>query len=181
MQQQLKQDMEFDNNEGIKGTVTTAAAAGLDKDMAAFVGKNVEYYAGKWSAKDKNGNIKPTWNVAAFFGGPVWFAYRKMYWQAVAVFVGGTFLNLLLGLISDSLGEVSSYALMFAWAFSGNLIYRAHVEKAVERIRAEVLLPGERAEQLKLRGGTSAMAGWIASAVSLAILIFSVWSMIGAV
>ncbi|QSN63742.1 DUF2628 domain-containing protein [Caballeronia sp. M1242] len=65
------------NEQAAPQTDAHSASFQLDRDMALFVGKNIEYYSRKWVIQNTRMS-KRTWNGAAFLLGPVWLVYRKM-------------------------------------------------------------------------------------------------------
>ncbi|OON66943.1 DUF2628 domain-containing protein [Hymenobacter sp. CRA2] len=48
--------------------------------LAAFFGRNADYYLGKWRAWQ--GGQRISFNGGAFFAGIFWVLYRRMYWVA---------------------------------------------------------------------------------------------------
>jgi hypothetical protein len=108
----------------------------------------------------------------AFFVGPVWFFYRKMWTvgvvlTAVIIAVGflpfGTKLGLILGLIM---------------AAFGSLTYLTHAVKTIERLRSAspngVLDPREVAAA----GGVSKIAGWIGGTIYVLVTLLAIYGMV---
>lgn len=135
--------------------------AGMDPDMATFIGKNADYYARKWASTNRDGKPNATWNGAAFAGGPIWLVYRKMYWQAAVYLIATVLLSLLLDSVSSGLSAGASYGIPAAFGFAANHLYRHQVEQIVEQVRAEDLQPYALVEQLRRRGGTNPGAAWV--------------------
>lgn len=55
------------------------------EDLAAFVGTKADYYLPRFRRMARNGS-SASWNWAAFFFGPLWLLYRKMYaWGAIVM------------------------------------------------------------------------------------------------
>ncbi len=95
----------------------------------------------------------------AFFVGPVWFFYRKMWvWGA-----GAAVIILILGLIPVT--SRLSIPIAVAMAGSSSLIYLAHAAKTIERIRAASATGVLTEAELAVAGGVSKRAGWIAGVI----------------
>ena len=104
----------------------------------------------------------------AFFIGPVWFFYRKMWaWGA-----GLTVLVLVLGLIP--LRTNFGFPLGVALAFGGGSLYLSHAIKTIEQLRQQspggVLDPA----QLAAVGGVSKTAGWVGGIIYVLLLLLSI-------
>ncbi len=56
------------------------------EDLAAFVGAKSEYYLPRFRRIARNGS-SASWNWAAFFFGPLWLLYRKMYGLGAIVMI----------------------------------------------------------------------------------------------
>lgn len=56
------------------------------EDLAAFVGAKAEYYLPRFRRMARNGS-SASWNWAAFFFGPLWLLYRKMYGLGAIVMI----------------------------------------------------------------------------------------------
>ncbi|WHY03269.1 DUF2628 domain-containing protein [Neobacillus sp. DY30] len=130
----------------------------------SFVGKNFDYYNGKWDNIEEK-KIKTSWNWAAFFLGPFWFGYRKMYIPVLLFAAFYLAVDLSLFLLKYEYTEetyiFSPIDQAIVWPFSiilsllGNYIYLKHTNKYIDKSH---LLP-INAEQKKLwfkkKGGTS--------------------------
>ena len=150
----------------------------LDQDMVTFVGKNVDYYVLKWAKRDAAGKVNATWNGAAFFGGPIWLIYRKMYWQTAVYLLAGTLLSLGIGLVSPGLGSVMNYLVPIALGFAGNNLYYTKAQKEVSVLRAQYPSASELDAHLKQRGGTNPTGAWIAAIVILVIALGIGWTIV---
>lgn len=149
----------------------TDKAAIDDSSEAIFVGKNATYYLNEWTRVDRRTH-KMSWNWAAFSLGPIWLVYRKMYRQTlffvagfallcwVASFVG------LAGFVSESL----SYSSSIAFGIFGNLLYKTHAERTIQRIESDAAPRSEIAARLRRKGGTSWLAALLLTAVSIAMV-----------
>jgi hypothetical protein len=125
-----------------------------------------------------------TVNIAAFFLGPIWMLYRKMYLEAgmymVAVFVLGFIEDYLVSevfqLSPSSAGSVSrsvNIAIAMGVAFSVNNLY---IKKAIATIESltddwqEEGLDKTLEDQLRKVGGVSWPSALVGAAVMLAII-----------
>ena len=66
------------------------------EDLAAIVGAKANYYLPRFRRISRNGS-NTSWNWAAFFLGPLWLLYRKMYGLGILVMV----LDLLQTIVAD--------------------------------------------------------------------------------
>jgi hypothetical protein len=120
-----------------------------------IVGPKYEYYLRKWYADKKRpwwNKAGNTWNWAGFFWPVPWLAYRKMFLFVVIAITATVVLDGLLGLHSPFLWP-------FVVGFTGNNLYKWHVEK---KIRETVGLHGPLSDADKANliqaGGTSTLA-----------------------
>ena len=138
----------------------------------AFVGTKYDsYYRGKWSRMDNRSTS--AWNWAAFFFGPFWLAYRKMYsyvWTYLGCFAAADIVILALRL-DKYIGSGVSMGLAVQIGRLGNCWYKDHVTKRIAAIGRE------DAQRLAKVGGTSIRAALgfvllslVVSAVTYAIL-----------
>lgn len=88
--------------------------------LLPYVGKKREYYAKKFREM-KDTNKKNTWNWCAFFFGPFWLVYRKVYVPAFVVAVVSAFMESFL----------LQWTLFILVGIFGNYIYMTHIEKLV--------------------------------------------------
>ncbi|WP_250528899.1 DUF2628 domain-containing protein [Caballeronia sp. ATUFL_F1_KS4A] len=142
----------------------------LELDVALFVGKNAKYYAYKWSFLNKRGQPRCTWNGAAFVIGPIWLVYRKMYWQAGALFAAAVLLRLAVGSLGDGAGGFVSYAISFTLGLSGNLLYREHVLRSIGKLRNQGSSGSALEYELCRKGGTNAAAAWMLALLMIVVL-----------
>ena len=100
--------------------------AGTDeKEQAAFIGKNSDYYMRKFKSMQTR-NSSASWNFCAFFFATSWFFYRRMYGWAFGI----TGIMLVLNLLGD-LGSVVQYGVYIAAGILGNYLYMQHVRKKI--------------------------------------------------
>ena len=154
------------------GIGNTASSAGAhtaegnvpDSTAVELIGKNTDYYVScfqklKWSGK------RTSWNWPAFFAGPWWMVYRKLYgWAA-----GYVLLNLLLA--PEGVGIIT-------WVISGlfaNYIYMQHIENLTAE--AKRLYGEQRTQFIRKKGGVN-VAAVIALFVLFAVFIVLIISLI---
>jgi hypothetical protein len=136
-----------------------------------FIGKNADYFIGKWATSPN------TLNIAAFFFGPAWLLYRKMFWHGGLILAALVIETMAEWTLFPDMSEDSSALLARSIGIgvavliglSGNGWYKGHVDRAVARLRAS----GASAESYRSQGGTS----WLA--VILGILGFFALMMLG--
>ena len=111
-------------------------------------------------------------NVGAFFLGPVWFFYRKM-WGWAWGFVG---LLIVVGIIpgTNRVGLPVGIVL----GLYGNRLYVTHAIAKLQKMRAAggggPLVP----EQVAAAGGVSKVAGWIAGVILVGLTAIAIYAMI---
>ncbi|WP_396329496.1 DUF2628 domain-containing protein [Burkholderia anthina] len=142
--------------------VTTIASSASNDEIAAYVGKKADWFEKKWSIAASRKN-RMAWNWAACFLGPVWMAYRCMYWQAAVVLgasLGVTLIQLLYfpqALQSSALDPVTiAIAVTLGWC--GNSLYKAHVERQIEKLRPNAPTRESFLALLEAQGGTNWLA-----------------------
>ena len=96
-----------------------------DKEYAAFIGKNADKYLGRFHKFNILGidNFRPTWHWPAFFLGPFWMFYRKMYlWGLIALLV-----------------SLIPYVNFIAWIVTGTVgyyLYYRHVRQKIIELKS---------------------------------------------
>ncbi|HDR9761591.1 TPA: DUF2628 domain-containing protein [Burkholderia cepacia] len=142
--------------------VTTAALSASNGEIAAYVGKKAAWFERKWTIAASRKN-RQSWNWAACFLGPVWMAYRCMYWQAAAV-LGASLAITLVELLffpkyfeSSTLDPVTiGIAVSLGWY--GNGLYKAHVERRIDKLRPNATSRESFLALLEAQGGTNWLA-----------------------
>ena len=120
----------------------------IDEDIKRLIGKKQEFYVPKFSQM-KQLNKKMTWNWPAFFIGPVWFFYRKMYNYGIALML----LNMVVDGIMPDVITIAVAAVVGAFA---NYIYMDYLEKQSLQMKS---MPETTKETfIKEKGGTSGVA-----------------------
>lgn len=142
--------------------VTTTASSASNDEVTAYVGKNAGWFERKWAIAESR-KSRQSWNWAACFLGPVWMAYRCMYWQAAAVL--GVTLGITLAELlyfpryfeSSTLDPVTiGIAVSLGWY--GNGIYKTHVERRIEKLRPNATSRESFLALLEAQGGTNWLA-----------------------
>lgn len=140
-------------------TVTSSYLSDDDK-KERFVGEKYEaYYKEKFELITA---IKHTsgFNIGAFFLGPIWLFYRKMYVYG-AIYIAFVMVSEMLTSIFElhqSIDRAISIALAVIMGLAGNTLYKYFVEKRIKIITENHA--SNVAEVLAEKGGTSAIAGW---------------------
>ena len=141
----------------------------LDSELEeVFVGKNYDYYINKWN-KLENKKSKISWNWAAFFLGPFWFGYRKMYIPVLVIAFMYFLLDLFLYVIQYQFTEETYYfdpvenllliPLSIFVSLFGNYYYLKHTDRNIEKADLQPFNPEQKRTWLKRKGGTSWLAG----------------------
>ena len=129
-----------------------------DECAWVFFGPNANYYLERWQLRQQGKYV--TFNVAAFFGGLFWFAYRRMYLVLFFIFVA----LILETLVEQALiGEQQSTRatvlanLVFASLYGafGNSLYLWDAERKMRKIVRLGLPREELLARLRRAGGAS--------------------------
>ncbi len=111
----------------------------------------------------------------AFFVGPVWFFYRKMWlWGGIL-----TAVVVVLGLLPIA-GRVG-FPLGIAMAVGGSSLYLNHAVRTIERLRQASPNGVVDPQQLAAAGGVSKTAGWIGGVVYGLLLLLALYGIIVAI
>ncbi|MBR8074073.1 DUF2628 domain-containing protein [Burkholderia cenocepacia] len=166
--------------------VTTAASSASNDEIAAYVGKNAAWFERKWAIADSR-KSRQSWNWAACFLGPVWLAYRCMYWHAAAVLavtLGITLVELLYfpGYFESSVLDPATIAIAVSLGWYGNGLYKRHVERQIEKLRPNATSRESFLALLEAQGGTNwlAAAGFAVATPLLGVLLFMIGNAGGA-
>ena len=147
-------------------------------DFGVFVGPNVNGFLPAYErqraalTRPPGQKVKFQWasngfNAGAFFGGPVWFFYRKMWAWAWGITVAEVLIGLIPG--TSRIGMPIGIAL----AVGGNQLYVSHAINKIAKMRAE---GRGSVEELQRAGGVSKTAGWISGIVFGLLLALAIWS-----
>lgn len=128
-----------------------------------YVDSNYSFYKNKWEAMERKGS-SVSGNFAAFFLGVFWLGYRKMY-KPLLIIVG---IYLLLDFLvikvfnyqySDSfidpIDRIIGLITAIVLAIYGNTLYKQHVNKNVDKIKAKNLTIEQEEIIAKQKGGRS--------------------------
>jgi hypothetical protein len=130
-----------------------------DQAVAQFIGPNVHKFIGVMKRmRDKDASYRKgvvSWCWPAFWLGPVWMLYRKMWVAAAAFFI----LNLVLTYLFKNSSGLLFNLIMGMW---GKALYVGHAARAVEEIEANAVTPMDRINDMSRLGGVSSAAAWTA-------------------
>ncbi|MFJ1213060.1 DUF2628 domain-containing protein [Burkholderia pyrrocinia] len=142
--------------------VTTTTSSASNDEIAAYVGTKAAWFERKWEIAASRKN-RQSWNWAACFLGPVWMAYRCMYWQAAAVLgvtLGITLVELLYfpKYFESSTLDPVTIGIAVALGWCGNGLYKTHVERKIEKLRPSATSHESFLALLEAQGGTNWLA-----------------------
>jgi hypothetical protein len=135
-----------------------------EKYLIAYFGKQSGYYLEKYNDFIYGNRI--SFNIGPFFGGPLWFAYRKLYSHVGAIFA----ILILLQITEEFLYEANNanletqkgvsfiitLFLSISYGYFGNLLYLKNSIKNILRILNETGISEEiRIDKLQRKGGVS--------------------------
>ncbi|MDO4770184.1 MAG: GYF domain-containing protein [Brachymonas sp.] len=146
--------------------------------LALFVGENYPFYARRWAESDQRFGGKLSWNWAAFFLGPIWLVYRKMYAHCAALLAASLALTALAQASGVSVEDILKWqmhagpAISFLLGLFGNWLYRLHAQRKVRQI----IEANGQSEQVRLllarQGGVN-----LTTALALLTLVMLIWLM----
>lgn len=116
-----------------------------DEEYTAFVGRNSKKYLSHFKRFNVLGvdNFKPAWNWAAFFFGPFWMFYRKLYlWGLLALFL--------------ELIPYVNFIAAIAWGMSGYYLYYRHIKSKISELKASAAGTNDLTKVLPELGGVHA-------------------------
>ncbi|MCE9553603.1 MAG: DUF2628 domain-containing protein [Planctomycetes bacterium] len=141
-------------------------------ELIAFVGRNAKYFLPRWERTQGNYGF----NWAAFFLGPLWTAYRKMY-RVTAIYLGIVVLLTVAELVvfdvilkeemPRAVDRVITIGLAIGCGYLANSLYLKHARRAIDRAHRVEPEPVARLALLRRRGGTS----WLAVFLLLVLMI----------
>ena len=114
-----------------------------------FIQENIPYYRNKFDTIRQLAQ-KTSWNWAAFFFGPIWTLYRKMY----AVTIGIVCIQILMTLLGVA-GGLLGLLLMLAMGMFGNYLYMCTIQSRVTKMHTLDVQAGQ--QYLNQYRGTSAL------------------------
>ncbi|HEY4309749.1 MAG TPA: DUF2628 domain-containing protein [Pirellulales bacterium] len=151
-------------------------------ELRAFVGPNFDYFLRKWGPRLQNPASEVGMNWMAFFFPTFWFAYRRMYRAAIAVYVIGFVLSIaseiiFLGFLDKQRAPffIGRVVIGIVCGLGANAWYLSRAQKAIAHARQEGFTGDQLMLVLSQRGGGSRAAlTWVA-------LFFVVWLLISSV
>lgn len=148
-----------------------------------FVDSNYSFYKRKWDAMERKGTSISA-NFAAFFLGVFWLGYRKMYkpiFIIVALYLVIDFLmiNVFHYQYSDSfiapIDRIIGLITAIILAIYGNILYKKHVSKNVDKIKAKNLSIEQEEIIAKQKGGRSWLGVFLTAVIFFGYGIVSVF------
>ena len=133
-----------------------------DKQLRLFVGGNASFYMKKWD-HFLFPHKYAGWNWAAFFLGPVWFAYRKMYSHFFIIYGMYTLVSavsLTNNLIFALVGIMSVF-IPYIIGSTANKLYYNHARRQIKQ---------------KRQGGTSLSAALLVLVLEVAIAVIYLYA-----
>jgi hypothetical protein len=117
-------------------------------------------------------NPKYSWNWAAFFFGPTWMTYRKMYLYS-CMFVATVVVVAICAQAFDSrlISAMFSFAIAGLCGYQGNHWYKLHAEKKLREIAPSGASDEAVQRRLVKEGGTN--SGAAAAVLAVTLLLFS--------
>lgn len=112
------------------------------------------------------------WHWPAFFIGPIWMCYRKLYWQAIAYVIGVALLDYLF--TSTFKIELPNVVFSLIGANLALPLALCQATSSIEKINAQNLPEDQRQEKIRLKGGTSKIAAGVATALSIAFIAIAI-------
>jgi hypothetical protein len=143
-----------------------------DWQIDAFVSINSNYYKEKW--KDHTGEIYGGWNWVAFFFAIEWLVYRKMYKQAIVIFIVMNVINTIL-VLSLNIGLSDRFffdIIKLIIAIWGNGFYRRKLISLLEKTKD--MSKKERIFVLSKKGGINVLGLGIFIMLEIIIIIIQV-------
>lgn len=146
-----------------------AGASLLDRTeaMKIFVGPNYEYFATKWQS-----NGGRSWNWAAFFLGPIWLMYRKMYLYTmlyivfiVADIAVEDFFN-----VNDAASNFITLVIGVLFAWNANAFYRQQFERKLFSVSQHPSADSAKFD-LARQGGTSLPTAIVFALIVVALIV----------
>lgn len=137
-----------------------------DEDYIAFIGKNYFKYIPRFKKFSISGLdiFRPTWHWPAFFFGPFWMFYRKLY-------LWGLFALILLII------PYINFIAWIAWGFTGYYIYYKHANKKITDIKRVLSSSSNLPQAVSDIGGVHIwllIVGYVLIAISLLSILIAI-------
>ncbi|MDL2226768.1 DUF2628 domain-containing protein [Deltaproteobacteria bacterium OttesenSCG-928-M10] len=149
----------------------------LSEVRELYVGGKYYRFARDFELFDEQGGLRPTFSVPAFFLGAIWFVYRKMYIEALAVCLAAVGMQWLAGLfnISEGLASMTSLGVaVFLALIAKNLYWKAVDRKIAQAMNLYPNDPPKAVAWLQGQGGTNLIGALVFAFVLFAIVYYSV-------
>ncbi|WP_129794288.1 DUF2628 domain-containing protein [Sphingosinicella sp. CPCC 101087] len=139
--------------------MTGKVAPAEEERQRAAIGRNAEYYLGRWREMEAKSSAI-SWNWPACLVNLFWFAYRKMWLPMAATLLALVALSLVGAAVgSGQIAFLLTIGLSFVTGGFGNFLYRRRISRLVADTSA---LPiAAQLEALRSRGGVSITAAAI--------------------
>ena len=157
----------------------TAIQQVSDEDMATFVGKDWDKYEPMWTSIKYKKNVTSAYhfknlNWLAFFFGPVWFAYRKMYLSMIC------YISICIGLetVLDYFFQKGAPSAVYALVamLSSRIIYFYVNAPRILAIRNAGGSEEAIKDKLAQAGGVSNGSLWIGLVIAALLTALIIWS-----
>jgi hypothetical protein len=152
-----------------------------EKYLISYFGKSSSYYLEKYRAY-YNGK-KFSFNNSAFFVGLFWFLYRKLWIEALLIFIILFAIGIIEQIIYKSLNtnEVTQKNILYfsffcfasIYGFIGNYLYITKADKKIKKILTMTNDDDVRMKQLKEKGGVSLVPFILLSIILILVLILN--------
>ena len=135
--------------------------------MRAFVGDNAYYYLSNWDDL-KKGKRSLNWSALC---GPYWFAYRKMYGDAILIPILWVISFSIMNALHVLLGHAASLTILAFVVTRANKSYLNYTMKKISQLKSKYTNEIEFKQALTRAGGTS-----VSQAIAFFLLIFAICS-----
>jgi hypothetical protein len=132
-----------------------------EEEVTRFVGSNSEYYLRKWDASLKGRDGDAGFNWAAFFLGPFWLPYRRLYLHAIALYAAMFLLVIQDAARPNHAGNGLGLLLGVVCGVFGNRWYYTQVHGIITQTRSLGLAREAYLDKLARRGGTNPLAPFV--------------------
>lgn len=143
----------------------------LAEVRALYVGDKYHRFAEAFDSFDRAGKLQASFSWPAFFLGLVWFVYRKMYLEALVIFVAALLGQLLLSGLTQGSGLISLGAALLLGLLAKGLYWKAVDRRIFQAMNLYPQEPAEAIAWLARRGGVN-LAGALILALFICALFF---------
>jgi hypothetical protein len=142
-----------------------ALPASVIEELRAFVGPSADYYLKAWDGRLRNAAAEIRINWAAFLFPTFWFSYRKLYRQAVLVYMANLAISsiaivVFMGILGTQRTPlaIGRLAIGFICGRYANAWYLSRALRAISKAQDQGHDHDERMLVLARRGGTNILA-----------------------